>query len=512
MQKVPWIGNLSLRWSLVLSVIVPLLVAVGLGSYVTLQAFEREAIGQMEEDAELVARALRLPMERALEEGRSEEIEQLLESAFEEVRRVHSAQVYDAHGETIISFGGLQMTPGTERLTDLAEEGDRAGEFEEIGGRASYFVPLTDSGGRIIGLLQITRRVGDVQETVSTLRMRAGGFIMVAMIVVAGLVLYGHHRAIGQHLSRLSRSMAQVEQGDLDHRASQDGPKEVASLASSLNTMLESIVQARTEIDERRKKQLELEQRLRHAEKLAAIGQLSAGVAHELGTPLSVVDGQAQRALRKDVSADVEETLESIRTEVSRMEHIIRQLLDFGRRHTVEARPVGVDRIAQMAAGSCREISAAQGVTLEVAADGSPPVVEVDPTLMERAVGNLLENAIDATPGGHVQLSWFVTDDEVGFAVDDDGPGIDAEDEDHLFEPFFTTKSVGEGTGLGLAVVHGIVEEHGGHVEVGTSDLGGARFRIVLPIDKRVRDASPTDYDGPHAHATDGQPRAYRGG
>ena len=506
-----WIRNLSLRWSLALSVIAPLLVAMGLASYVTLQAFERESIGQMEEDAELVARALRLPLEEALEEGQLDEINEILESAFDDFRRVYSAQVYDATGEPIVAIPGLQPVPRMDRLADLAERGDQEGEFEEIGGRASFFVPLVDSGGRVIGLLQVTRRVGDIQETVSTLRWQAGGFLAIAMILVAGLVLYGHHRAIGKHLSRLSRSMERVEAGDLEHRATQEGPKEIASLASALNTMLESIGQARAEIEERREKQLKLEKRLRHAEKLAAIGQLSAGVAHELGTPLSVIDGQAQRALRKEVPDDVESTLDSIRDEVERMEHIIRQLLDFGRRHTIEARPVEMDQIARMAIGGCQERAAANGVSLEVEGNSPAPVVEVDPTLMERALANLVENGIEAAPSGHVRLTWFEGEEEAGFIVEDDGPGIDEEHEVRLFEPFFTTKSVGEGTGLGLAVVHGIVEEHDGRVEVGTSDLGGAQFSIVLPIENRTHDTPPAHHDGDE-HFDAERSRAHRGG
>lgn len=478
-----WMDTVSLRMSLVLSVVLPVLVALGLVSYIAFQAIERQAKEQMEEDVQLVARAIQLPLGRALDRGREGSVENALESAFS-INRVYGAYVYNMEGDLISSVGGFRMEPDRGRLSTLAEEGDRQGEYEEIGGRVvySYFVPLTGSGGRLNGLLQITRHANDIQQYLTTLRWQAGGLLGITMLLIAGLVLYGHRRAIGAYLSRLSETMASVERGDLECRADLRGPREIASLAGALNTMLESIEQAQDEIVERRQTQVRLERRLQHAEKLAAIGQLSAGVAHELGTPLSVIDGKAQRALRNDdLPDDLTDVLQSIRDEVERMEHIVRQLLDFGRRHTLERSSVSLNRIVQMAVGGIQDTGAQSEVEIDVVGDRPAPVVEVDPTLMERALANLLRNAVEATPGGHVRVSWFASDEEIGLVVEDDGPGIQDDIQSRVFEPFFTTKSVGQGTGLGLAVVHGVVEEHGGSVEVGDSELGGAQFRIVLP-------------------------------
>lgn len=478
----------SLRLYLIVAVVLPLLVALTAVSYLTLQNIEQRAQHQMEEDVQLVARAIQLPLGHALEQERSGSVEEALRSAFS-INRVYGAYVYDEEGELIASVGEFNLSTDKDRMANLAEQGDRLGEYEEIAGRSvySYFVPLVDVGGRVNGLLQVSRRASDIRQYLARLRWQAIGFLLITMIVITGLVMYGHHWAIGTHLNHLSDTMARVQSGDLTSRAEPRGPKEIASLSAALNTMLESIVEARAEIIERRQAQVDLEKRLQHAQKLAAIGQLSAGVAHELGTPLSVIDGQAQRALRKDALPEpMADTLHSIRDEVRRMERIVRQLLDFGRRNTLEARVAGLDRVARMAADGVRAICEQAGVTLEVQGARPAPAVEVDPTLMERALVNLLRNAVDVTPDGRVRLSWFVEDDRVGFVVEDDGPGIEADIVPRLFEPFFTTKGVGEGTGLGLAVVHGIVEEHGGRVDVERSPLGGALFRIALPLDRLV--------------------------
>lgn len=121
------------------------------------------------------------------------------------------------------------------------------------------------------------------------------------------------------------------------------------------------------------------------------------------------------------------------------------------------------------------------GTSLEVSGpNDEDPEILVDRGQMIRALANLLRNAAQASPGGRVRLSWSGEDGSIRFVVEDDGPGIDPEARERIFEPFFTTRAVGEGAGLGLAVVHGTALDHGGRVEVGESSLGGARFDLFV--------------------------------
>ena len=170
-----------------------------------------------------------------------------------------------------------------------------------------------------------------------------------------------------------------------------------------------------------------------------------------------------------------------IRQEVRRVEHIIHQLLDFGRHNNIDRRKVSAGQLVCMAASALQEKSDRLNVLVTTSGPEPAPELSVDPPLIERALTNLMRNAMEAAPDGRVEVSWFETKSGVGFAVDDDGPGVQESNRDRLFEPFFTTKETGEGTGLGLAVVHGIVEEHGGNIDVGTSRWGGARLTIILP-------------------------------
>lgn len=487
-----WLSQrFSLRLTLILIVVLPLAVALGVTSYAVLSAFERYTESRMEEDVELVARSLQMPIGRALQRGREGAVQEALRSAFN-FNRVYGAYLYDHEGRLLAAVGSAQLEADSSRVSELAEDRAQTGEYEERAGRSvySYFVPLSTPTGRNAGLLQVVRRARDIDEAVSALRWTAGGVFFVSVFLISGLVLWGHRVAIGAPLDRLRRDMTKVEEGSRTHRTTPQGPTEIAALGRQFNTMIESIEEAEHEIREREAEQRQLEQQLKRAEKLAAIGQLSAGVAHELGTPLSVVDGKAQRALRHDELPDsVTASLEDVRSEVRRMEHIVRQLLDFGRRNPLHRRTVPAERIAEIALNSlCVGGEPLEGV-IETKRPDTPVSLSVDVGLMERALINLLRNACEAAPDGTVQLRWEEDDGHVVFSVADSGPGIDPEVKPRLFEPFFTTKGVGEGTGLGLAVVHGIVEEHDGTVEVDESALGGACFRIRIP--KRPSSGAP---------------------
>ncbi|MEX2466558.1 MAG: HAMP domain-containing sensor histidine kinase [Gemmatimonadota bacterium] len=476
---------MSLRTALVLRVLGPLLLALGGTILWLLQSVEDEAESRLKDEVELVARALRLPLVHAMERDRSGTVTEALRSALR-IGRVYGAYVYGPDGDLMASFGVAEPEGPPERIEELVELGDRTGEFGSLAGRRVYsaFVPLTDEWGQGLGLLQVTRRQSDFEEYIAGLRYRALGLLLVGMGVVSVLVLQGHHAAVGGPLSRLNTSMTRVGSGDADHRASATGPKELAALAETFNDMLDTLQKAASELAERRTAQEALQLELADAEKLAAIGELASGVAHELGSPLSVVDGQAQRMLRKaNGDPGSREGLETIRVQVRRMESIIRQLMEFGRSDTGRRRDTSLEQIVNGAVAAAGEVARRTGARIEIGETDATVSIELEPRRVEEAVTNLLRNACQAASGGRVRIGYRATPNDVRLIIEDDGPGIPDEIRTRVFEPFFTTKPSGEGSGLGLAVVHGIVEEHGGGIAVDRSPLGGARFTVRLPKD-----------------------------
>lgn len=491
MKHVPKIATLtrrfrrfwSLRVALILMVLAPLLIGAAMLTSMVLWTLETAAEERMQEDVALMARAISLPISDSLQQGEDDGVRQALESVFR-IGRIYGAYVYSPTGESIAAVGAVNPSPRRRDVAEIAAAGERRGTYERIQGQDvySYFVPLTDTGGQVSGVLHVTRRGSDFHDLITDLRVQAIAFMAVGAVFISVLVLLGHRLAIGRHFERLMSTMARVEDGQRDYRAGAEGPREIRRLSTALNDMLDGIHRAEQELEDRRQTQAHLEDQLRQSEKLAAIGRLASGVAHELGTPLSVVDGKAQRALRR-LEGDGPEVraLQEIRGEVSRMEHIVRQLLDFGRGSNRHYRDTAAGLLASAAASALEQDFSDRGVRLELDGEQPGPACCVDPIRVEQVLVNLLRNSAQSG-ASTVWLRWAEADGQIAYTMEDDGPGVPDAIRDRLFEPFFTTKSVGEGTGLGLAVVHGIVSEHGGRIAFSNTDGGGARVDVRFPV------------------------------
>src|SRR5213078_4877217 len=223
--------------------------------------------------------------------------------------------------------------------------------------------------------------------------------------------------------------------------------------------------------------------RLAESEKLAALGQLAAAVAHEVRSPLAVIRSAAQ-GLAESLPRDDEEARRAysfITAEIDRLGNVVNSLLAFARPLRVDARPVSVHELFDRALLLAHE--ELQGKALRVRRDEPPllPEVRADGDLICQVLLGLLANAAEAAPsGGEVALAAAAADGAVEIAVADSGPGVPPELRARIFEPFFTTRP--RGTGLGLAVARHIVEAHGGRIDVGERTGGGARFTLRLPV------------------------------
>ncbi len=226
-----------------------------------------------------------------------------------------------------------------------------------------------------------------------------------------------------------------------------------------------------------------LEEQLRHADRLATIGRLAAGVAHELNEPLGAILGFAQLTQKNFGLPDqTGRDLEKIVKASLRARDIVRKLLIFARQAPAQKLPVDLNRVVHeglyLLAGRCAEAK----IEVERRLDPARPSVNGDANLLQQVVMNLAANAVHAMPqGGRLLVATAADGDIVTLVVEDSGKGMSDEVKRQIFTPFFTTKDVGEGTGLGLAVVHGIVAEHGGRIEVETRPDQGSRFEIQFP-------------------------------
>ena len=224
-----------------------------------------------------------------------------------------------------------------------------------------------------------------------------------------------------------------------------------------------------------------LEDQLRQAQKMEAVGQLAGGIAHDFNNLLTVIAGYGEIARRRIGAGPGVNELGEIQRAAERAGELTRQLLAFARRQVLEPVPLDVNRVAT---GLAPMLSRLLGETIEIAmlaGDELPPVL-ADRVQLEQVVINLAINARDAMPGGGtLAIETSFSDGHVRLAVSDTGSGIEPELLERIFEPFYTTKEVGLGTGLGLATVHGIVTQSGGRVDVVSSPGMGSTFTVLLP-------------------------------
>jgi signal transduction histidine kinase len=323
-------------------------------------------------------------------------------------------------------------------------------------------------------------------------------------------------------LERLALAARAIEEGAGSVRAPLDGPAETVELGAAFNAMTDALERRSAALEKAVADLRSSNQRLREvregldrAERLASIGRLAAGVAHEVGNPMGALLAFMDLAQRDaSLSERARGFLERGAREGERVRAILRQLLDFSRPPRRARRPIDLLRIGEEAAGLVRAQRRYAGIEIEVFREGDAPPALADPDAVMQIVLNLLLNAADALREGSADprirvrireaaLRWRAGEgtegaagrrraDAVECAVCDNGPGVAEEDRERIFDPFFTTKSPGEGTGLGLSNAARFAEELGGSLELGRSEPGrGAVFVLRLPAGEATADGTP---------------------
>lgn len=468
--------------------------------------------------------------------NRKEEVQRIFEriAAGAEVEAV---RIYDKHGEIFLS--GQPEEVGT-RPWDLAAEPCRACHDAE-GRRSPKDLGITpspsrilrgegtlrhlsvienepgctgaachahDPSQRVLGVLEVEMSLATVGEALRTTRWQLLGAAAALMGIIAVVSSVSIHRGVLQPVARLRRGTLRIAGGDLDTRIDVAGRHELAQLAHTFNRMAEDLAAARAEAEEwsrkLEEKVLEKTEDLRrtqrqvlHMERMASLGKLSATVAHELNNPLSGVLMYARLVARElgsqplepAIREELQRYLELIQREILRCGTIVKNLLLFSRRGGAELAPADLDEVVDRALQLVRHHLQMHDVRLiHEPLDGSAEDSRIvaDAGQLQQALVALFVNAVEAMSGPHedggeLTVRLRAEGDKVVIEVGDSGVGIPPEALPHIFEPFFSTKDEESGVGLGLAVVYGIVERHGGTIEVDSEPRRGTTFRLRLP-------------------------------
>ena len=387
-------------------------------------------------------------------------------------------------------------------------------------------VPL-HFGTKVIGGIRLASSLDEVQWFLSKKRDRAVilTFLSILVILITLTVLFG--KLVGDPIQRLVEAMSRAEKGDLEAEAHIHGEDELGKLGRNFNRMLRTIretheqniqllrqvnqfneeltrrIEAATSELAKRNEELRLlnealfesQRQLSQSEKLAAVGQVTAIMAHQIGTPLNSISGYIQ-LIRQDgnLQPKDQDRLKIIESQLDRLADSVKSLLSFTRQPKPQLKSLDVNDVLEELIHLSEPWFLARNVKLSTHLSPDLPLVLGDPTHLQTLFLNLITNALDAMPQGGAltiktqQVSPPLSSENgrwLEISIADTGIGITEESKKRIFAPFFTTKKMGEGTGLGLAICEKIIKEHSGMIEVKSEVGRGSTFFISIPVFER---------------------------
>lgn len=451
-------------------------------------------VRKMKAEVRSTGRTLKVALEKIALPREMEYVQDLID-AVEEDEKTLGVIVY--HQQKNLVFHSRSLDSKIEAYVEEIRRTIREDTVLEAFGRHdalsvfTYTFPLKDKKKKNIGGVAILQRTSFMEEDIR----KAGWNIFVSILLLilgtVAFIHFGTKRWLSQPISQFVVAIRKLARGDFSSHIDLRRKDEISEMAREFNQMAMDLRKAREEIIEEAERRLELERALRQSDKLAAIGQLASELAHEIGTPLNIIAGRAELTRRKVNEKGLEKNLDVVIEQTAKITKIIRQLLGFVRKKKPEQKPLNLGILLRTALDLLDYQIRKQKISVATEIENPLPVVMGDPDQIQQVFLNLLLNAIQAMPqGGTLRVGassrWTTKPGleesercyvEVFFS--DSGTGMEKNVIEHIFDPFYSTKH--GGTGLGLTVSRGIIDEHEGWIDV-ESEMGrGSIFRIYLP-------------------------------
>jgi len=457
------------------------------GGFALVSKEERELYSVTRNEALLLARALQVAIDNALRDKQIEDVKEIIDS-LEAVDPRVNISVYDEKDRLVYASDGAQ--PTREALSVQSRAKQSSVPIAELTagspGVLRVGIALREETPSRSSCIVLERSLGELERDLATTRIAIWLTVAGFIAVVTAMTWLLTRRYVGAPLQRMIEDMRHVRSGQSLSPRAPRGADEVGQAQQEFDALAADLDAARVRAEHELEARRKMERGLQHADKLITLGQLSAVMAHEVGSPLQILEGRA-RALRKhaDDAEATRRTSDVLVEQTQRIARIVNEMLSITRRRS-SARTLCDPEAPVRAVASLLETEAKRrDVRLSVETEGRCEVL-ADPDQVQQVALNLIRNALDAAPPkSAVQVRCGAAGAGFTLEVRDEGAGISPDIRPQLFEPFVTTKAAAGGTGLGLSVVRSIVQDHGGTVEV-VAGPPGCTIRVTLPRADRV--------------------------
>ncbi|MGE4096282.1 MAG: ATP-binding protein, partial [Candidatus Binatia bacterium] len=482
--------SMSLGNKLTFYLLVGVLLVMGIDVYLSIKQTRDNLLADLRSEVATISRTLQLTLDTAGGDAPERYFPRLAAGigVFEHVLGV---VFYDREGRITSLSPSLerQNLPRVDVRTVIATRTPTEGLFTEGNAQRFYRVgPIANSAGEGIAAFLILQDLplftNELRNRVFQTLLLTVGILGMLVLIVPAVIRTG----VTQPLNRFAQQIEKIGQGHFDQQLASTRRDEIGRLAQEFDRMCARLDAAQKKLLVESEEKLRLERALHHSGKLVALGQLASRLAHEIGTPLNVIQGRAEQLLRQEGLGEKDRSfIRVIITQIERISSFLHQLLTLARRPEPQLRLATLNDVIRRVCAVVGEQGSAAGIEIVVELDEQLPAIMCDPDQLEQVLLNLSVNALQAVDTfGTVTLSSRLIrssgeqEETIEVIVADTGPGVHPDDLPRLFEPFFTTKG-SKGTGLGLAISREIIMNHHGEIRVQSEPGRGAQFIVSLP-------------------------------
>jgi two-component system NtrC family sensor kinase len=484
---------------------------IGIFAYLILHAQQGQLIAELERNAHQLSETVKSSTKYDMLLNQRESVYRIIQTIGKQ-EGIQKVRIFNKEGKIIVSTDSLDVGKMVDKRTEACyacHAADQPLERLSIAQRTRIFAaapqartlgiinPIYNESScwrsdchahspsqKVLGVLDITMSLAEVDRGMRASQMQLLMFAVIAITAVSLIIYLLVKSLVLKPVRQIVAATQHVARGDLSYTINLNKNDEIGELAKSFNEMTRQLA--------------ETQRQLYQSDKLASIGRLAAGVAHEINNPLTGVLTYSSYLLKRaDAQPEIKDDLEVIVRETKRCREIVKGLLDFARQSPPEKRQISINEVVTQAVRIVQNQLAIYHVKLAAELDPHLPLISADVNQIQQILINLFMNASDAIgkAGGTITVVTAPADrtwnggnggseakDYIQIRITDDGCGIPAQDLNKIFEPFFTTKGQ-KGTGLGLAVVWGIIEKHSGRIMVESEVGKGTAFTILLPVD-----------------------------